>query len=174
MRFFSNDSKKSGPPAAGPPPLADSLRAAAADLAKQAKLQLAAEAIPIRQLNEIAAAELRDTAALKAKHLGEEFRRPAGPPGADMGDMIICDNYSKGNVAAGGRSFPWLPAIAAAAGVGLGGVLPLAALLFSGILSRSVSIETKTRTVEPQEFEVQIWTESGKPKVSVSPVPLSK
>ena len=174
MNFWSNASRKSGPQPASPPELADSLKAAAADLAKQAKLQLAADAIPIRQLNEIAAAELRDTAALKAKHLGGEFARPGGGGAADMGDMIICDNYSKGNVSGGRASVPWVPILAAVAGVGLGGVLPLAALLFSGVLSRSVSTETDRRTVEPQEFQVEIWTEGGKPKLSAVPVPLSK
>jgi hypothetical protein len=153
-------------------PLSESLRQVADDMAKQAKLALAAQAIPVRQMNEIAAAELRDVAALKAKHLGQEYA--AAKSGDDMGDMIICDNYSRENVSARPAMFPWLPIAAAVAGVGLGGVVPLAALLLSGALTRSVSTETHQRRVDPQEFKVDIWTENLQPKFKVSPVPLSK
>lgn len=168
MSFLWPDRSSSPPPSSLPPSLEESLRIVAADLSKQAKLELASQAIPVRQLKEISDDELADVRRLKAKHLGGAFAAAAGIEG-DVGDFIICDNYSRDNRAAAGRSSAaaWaVPLLAAGLVIGGGG----GALLWSLLSSRS---SDGARQLSPQEFEVEIWMEGGKPKSKITPVPLS-
>jgi hypothetical protein len=63
-------------------------------LAKQAKLELAQQAILTQDLNSLAAADRARVRLLEAKHLGKTAVPRAGGQGDDVpGDIIICDDY---------------------------------------------------------------------------------
>jgi hypothetical protein len=88
------------------------------ELAKQAKIRSGMGATMLKHLAEIAHDDVEDVRRLKRKHLGEHW---AGAEGEDVGDVIVCDNYSRDNQQAGRprAAWPaWLPPLLALALLG--------------------------------------------------------
>lgn len=153
-----------------PPPLSDSLRKATADLTKQAKIEVAREAILLQQMKALADDEVADVRALKRKHLGEHFGDNGRGRGDDLGDFIVCDDYIRGSPTsqAAGMS-RWLVVLLAVLGL-LGGTGIGAAVV--AMLSRpaAASISPTMPTMQPMEYEVRFWTEDGQIRKEIRPV----
>lgn len=101
-------------------------------LAKQTKLQTAHEAVLVRHHQEIASEDVEDVRRLKAKHLGEQWRKADSQ--ANMGDIIVCDDYHHNDQPERNRSnvlrtlAPWLLGVSLAGATGFG-IGTLASLL---------------------------------------------
>lgn len=171
FKKFFGGGKSSWPNfSASPPSLETTLAQTASDLAKQAKLKIASDALLLQQMQALASDEVTDVRRLKAKHLGAQFADCARPGGDPMGDIFICDDYHNSH----GYPPPHRPNALALA------VLLLAAVLAAGgvgawlVSSRTVAVQQKVDNLQPQfdpiEFEVQVEFKDGKWSKTVRPV----
>lgn len=128
-------------------------------LNKDSKIESARQAILINQLKQIAEQEIRDTQAMKRKHLGPEFGKGTD---SEMGDLIVCDDYRKNDgPAPRDNSLAKTLILAAAIAAGATG--------FGYFQSQAPPTPQQSAPAPPREFRINWWMEDGKIKTEVKP-----
>jgi len=63
---------------------------------KQEKIEKGLNMVLLKHFKDIAEDEIKDVRRMKAKHLGDEWKKcpEAKDEGGDVGDMILCDDYN--------------------------------------------------------------------------------
>lgn len=170
MSLFGSGKKNWRQRSSQPPSLEATLNQTASDLAKQAKLKIATDALLLSQMQALASDEVSDSRRLKAKHLGEQFANCARGGGDAMGDIFICDDYHQSHGFPQPPRTNWLGVLA----------VVLAAVAVAGSVgawlgsSRVVAVQKSTVDLQPQfqpvEFDVQVQWRDGKWTKEVTPV----
>ena len=131
-------------------------------LNKASKLELAQQAILTQHLGEIARDDVEGVRQLKAKYLGGQGGQGQGGAdvkGDDVGDIIVCDDYHRGDTRQNSPSRLW-PIVGAVAGGSIVTALALAGI--SQMLpGRQIPAEPPAQMQTQQPKNTTIYQKKG-------------